>query len=313
MSETQPTRIDVEELGDQMKFFEKQTEIKMMPMLPTLARIDGRAFHSFTRGLKRPYDEKFSMCMMLTARQLAEETNARLTYTQSDEITLCWLADSFKSQIWFNNKHSKMVSNLASLATLYFYKNAENILPAYINRNPTFDARVWQVPNKEEACRVFGWREIDATKNSVAAAASAILGHRKIQGKNSSQMQEMMYQDAKVNWNDYPVPFKRGIYIQRQKTSRPFTAEEIDKLPEKHQARLNPDLVVERSSFRFISVPPFRRIINREEFVFDGARPITSKDERTSHNRPIPGPSSEGDVVGPQKEEGETSAVPAGV
>ena len=255
-----------------MKEYEGMTETRLMPLLPTFARVDGRAFHSFTRGMKRPYDERMSTAMTKAARWLAKETNARMSYTQSDEITLTWLSSDRKSQIWFDGRHSKMVSQIAALATLIFYRACVEIMPEYAEKLPSFDARVWQVPNVSEGANVFLWREWDATKNSISMAAHSVYSDKQLHGKNSSDKQEMLFQKG-INWNDYPAFFRRGTYIQRRSVVRPFTTEEMDKLPPKHEARTNPGLTVERSEWRVLELPPLGQIVNREAVIFEGAEP----------------------------------------
>lgn len=266
-----------DDLGDRMKDYESATEFRLMPMLPTFARVDGRAFHSFTRGMARPYDFAMVVAMKETALFLAKETNARLTYMQSDEITLCWLTDNTKSQIWFDGRHSKMVSQIAALATLAFYRHVAYHFPReYAERLPSFDARVWQVPTRAEGANVFLWRELDATKNSISMAAQTFYSPNQLHGKNGDEKQEMLFQQG-VNWNDYPDYFKRGTFIQKHGVVRPFTTAEIELLPPKHLARTNPDLTVERSEWRELAMPPFRSVSNREAVVFDGATPIKAQ------------------------------------
>jgi tRNA(His) guanylyltransferase len=103
-----------------MKWYESRyTGDQFMPMVPVLARLDGRSFHSFTKGLKRPYDERLTGLMVETT-QLVQETNARCGYTQSDEITLVWLAEEWESDIFFAGKLQKMNSILASMTTAFF-------------------------------------------------------------------------------------------------------------------------------------------------------------------------------------------------
>jgi hypothetical protein len=84
---------DKTSLGDRMKWYEKRYSHVVMPMIPVMARIDGRSFSKFTAGLARPYDERMSRLMIDTTKFLVEQTNARCGYTQSDEITLVWLAE----------------------------------------------------------------------------------------------------------------------------------------------------------------------------------------------------------------------------
>lgn len=265
------------ELGDRMKMYEHaEAGRRLMPLLPVLARIDGRAFHSFTRGMVQPFDDTYSSCMLDTTIALVRETGACMGYKQSDEITLAWHSQSIQSQIWFDGRVAKMTSQLAAQATLIFYRLVLERMPQYANRLPTFDARVWNVPNQTEGANVFLWREWDATKNSLNMAAAALYSHKALLGKNSAQKHEMLRAKG-VNWNDYPQIFRRGAYVQRRTVTIPFSAEELDKLPAKHDARLNPFLVIERAVCRPLDLPPFSTVTNREAVIFDGAEPMLAE------------------------------------
>ena len=260
-------------LGDRMKMYEAaEAGRRFMPLLPILARIDGRCFSSFTRGMGRPFDQRFVRCMVETVRKLMEETNACMGYTQSDEISLVWHSESVKTQVWFDGRIAKMTSQLAAHATLHFYRAVETIVPGYAERLPTFDARVWQVPNRTEAANVFLWREWDATKNSTSMAASHYYSPKQLHGKNGPERQEMLFQKG-INWNDYPTHFKRGTYVQKRVEAVPFSPVELAALPEKHAARTNPGLLVERSVLRVLDLPPLGSLANREAVIFDGAEP----------------------------------------
>lgn len=264
-----------DDLGDRMKMYENlECSRRLMPLVPIVARVDGRAFHSFTRGMERPFDSTFSEAMFRTAMHLAKETNACMVYAQSDEITLAWHSTSPKSQIWFDGRVCKMTSQLAAQATLAFYRATLEIMPQYADRMPSFDARVWQMPNRTEAANVFVWREWDATKNSISMAASSVYSDKALHGKNSADKQEMLFQKG-INWNDYQPMFKRGVYIQRRTVHRPFTMIELDKLPPMHEARKNPGLVVERTEFQVINMPIISTVFNREAVIFDGEEPKT--------------------------------------
>src|SRR5438552_1942629 len=183
-------------LGDRMKQYESaEAGRRLMPLLPALARLDGRAFHSFVRGLERPYDKRLSDLMIDTATFLVRETNADVGYTQSDEITLAWHSDNHDTQIFFDGRIQKMTSMLAALGSAHFNRR----LPAYLSgeyaeRLPLFDARVWSVPTLEEAANTFLWRELDATKNSVSMAARAYYPHAELHDKNGSEMKELLWQ-----------------------------------------------------------------------------------------------------------------------
>ena len=266
-----------DDLGNRMKLYENaESDRRLMPLLPVLARIDGRAFHAFTRGMERPFDAAFSACMVDTTAALVRDTGACMGYTQSDEITLAWHVDNLKSQIWFNGRVAKMTSQLAAQATLIFYCMTLERMPKYAERMPTFDARVWNVPNRTEGANVFLWREWDATKNSVSMAAAAYYSHKALMGKNSSQKHDMLH-DKGVNWNDYPAFFKRGTYVQRRTVRTQFSAEELERLPEKHEARNNPSLIVERQVCAVLDMPPFDTVTNRVAVIFDGLEHLTAK------------------------------------
>lgn len=265
----------MDKFGDRMKAYEAvECDRRLMPLLPTLARVDGRSFHSFTRGMVRPYDIKMADAMVATALYLAKETNARAAYVQSDEISLAWLSSEYKSQIWFDGRIAKMVSQLGAHATLAFYGEIVKTMPDFAERLPTFDARVWQVPNTMEAANTFLWREEDATKNSISMAANIHYSDKQLHGKHSNEKQEMLFK-AGVNWNDYPAFFKRGTFIQRRAVERKFTCEELELLPPNHEARKNPDLVVERSEFAVLRMPRFASVTNRVAVLFEGTDPIS--------------------------------------
>lgn len=258
-------------LGDRMKIYEGiETNRKFIPTLPVVARIDGRSFSKFTKGMEVPYDNRMSASMVQTTLELVKATNAIVGYTQSDEITLMWYSDDINSQIFFDGRIFKMTSQLSALATLHFYKNASIHLPEFIHKNPTFDARVWQMPNLVEASNVFLWREWDAVKNSITMAASHYYSHKELHKKNGSDMQEMLFQKG-VNWNDYPDFFKRGTYVRRSTRDIKFSTEDIEKLPKNHAARTNPDLVVTRNVVEVLEdFPILSSIQNRVDVLFNG-------------------------------------------
>lgn len=265
---------DKTSLGDRMKFYETRfTQEKFTPLNPIIARLDGRAFHNFTRGLQRPFDKRLSDLMIETTKYLVEQSYARCGYTQSDEISLVWLAEEFESEIFFAGKLQKMNSILASMATAFFNKNLEKFLPEKVNLMPIFDCRVFQVPNEKEAVNCFIWREQDATRNSIQSAARSIYSHNECNKKNASMLQEMLFKKG-VNWNDYPSFFKRGTYIRRHKTTKPCTIQEISELHPQHDARKNPNLEVQRTLIYQESMPQFSKISNRIEVLLYGAEPI---------------------------------------
>lgn len=208
-------------IGDRMKEYERsETGRKFLPMTPVYCRIDGRGFSKFTKGMTRPYDETMSSVMEQVTKYLVEETNALTGYTQSDEISLCWYSTEYDSEIFFGGKIQKMVSTLAALATAKFVELALKEWPERCaKRLPTFDARVFQVPNEMELVNCFYWRVNDAIKNSIQMAAQENFSHKELQGKNQ-RMQLVMLESKGVVWGDYPRFFKEGTFVKRQYYSK---------------------------------------------------------------------------------------------
>jgi tRNA(His) guanylyltransferase len=263
--------MDRDAFGDRMKNLEMaEAGRRCMPLLPIIARLDGKGFSKFTKGLKRPYDERFSKLMVETVKYLVHETSAVCGYTQSDEITLAWYSSTMNSQVYFDGRIQKMVSVLAAKCSVKFNALVPLFVPEKHGKEAVFDCRVWNVPTLSEAANSFLWREFDATKNSISMAASEYYSHKELMGKNGSEKQEMLFLKG-VNWNDYPSFFRRGTYIQRKEIQKVHTAEELESLPPKHAARLNPDLIVTRHVVTQLDLPPLQKITNRIETLFLGA------------------------------------------
>lgn len=258
-----------DEFGDRMKAYEAvETARRLDVHLPIYARIDGRHFSSFTRGMERPFDVAMTGAMIETCRQLVQETHARIGYTQSDEISLIWLADSDKSDVFFSGKVQKMVSVLASMSAAVFAR----VCPSgYEHKLPHFDARVFQLPTKTEGANAILWRAMDARKNAIQMVAQAHFSPKQLHGKDQAAMLGMLAA-IDVEFEDFPASFKRGSYLRRVARERELTANELAKIPEKHR----PSGPVLRSQVELIDMPPFNLVANREAVIFDGADPVTA-------------------------------------
>jgi len=150
----------IDKMGDRMKLYEGiEAGRVLIPGLPICVRVDGRAFHTFTRGMERPYDTAMSGAMITTMKYLVEKTNACIGYVQSDEISLV-LPDGKDSL--FNGRIQKLTSIIASMATAMFNSAIHVQYPD--KPLAEFDCRVWNVPNRTEAANTILWREFDATK-----------------------------------------------------------------------------------------------------------------------------------------------------
>ena len=260
-------------LGERCKGFEAaEAGRRAVRGQPLIARLDGRAFHTFTRDLARPYERGMSMAMIETARFLVEETRALVGYTQSDEITLAWYeaADSV-SEYLFDGRFQKLASVLAGMASARFCQLCVEHLPGKVKETPHFDARVWQVPALADAMDVFVWREDDATKNSITMAAGAHYSDRELDGKNGDVKREMLRAKG-VEWSELPSFFQRGTYLQRRTTERELSAEERARIPEAH--RPAEGATFKRTQVVTLEMPPVRTVANLAAVLFERAEPV---------------------------------------
>jgi tRNA(His) 5'-end guanylyltransferase len=214
-------------LGDRMKdFYEDRTRYKLARRTNTIIRIDGKAFHTYTKGLKRPFDEGLMEDMNKTTEYLCQNIQgAKFGYVQSDEISILITDyDDISTHAWFDGNLQKMASIAASLATAEFNRlrlirkmnttvaTAGSILEQF--KHAMFDARVFQIPYQEEVLNYFIWRQQDATRNSISSVAQSLYSAKELHGKKTSDMQEMIFQKG-INWNDYKPREKRGSLIRK--------------------------------------------------------------------------------------------------
>lgn len=231
-----------DDLGCRMKtFYEQIPKTKLMRRCPVAIRIDGKAFHTFTRGFQKPFDEVLIKSMQETMKYLCENIQGCvLGYTQSDEITLI-LVDYKKltSSAWFDYEVQKICSIAASMATMAFNKRfIDNYLDyistlkpdftndsdrktvsAYINasnKGAMFDARCFNIP-KEEVTNLVYWRQLDASRNSIQMVGQANFSHKELHQKSRNDIQDMLMTQKGINWNDLPTYQKRGSCCVKNK------------------------------------------------------------------------------------------------
>jgi len=231
-------RTDKTQIGDRMKAYEApSTSRRAFKGQPLIVRLDGNNFHTFTKGLKRPYDVDLSELMILTMSALVERFHCDIGYTQSDEITLIFTSEpDSKSELVFDGRFQKIETLTASYATAVFNKNLAGYLPQKAHLLPCFDARAYVVPNLQEAYHVLLWRQQDATKNAVSMGAQALYSQKQLNGKNGLQLRQMML-DKGVNFEAYPYFFKRGTFARRLLVDRELSEAELAKIPEKHRPK----------------------------------------------------------------------------
>lgn len=228
--------MDKSELATRCKAFESARDDRAPRGQPLLVRLDGRAFHTYTAGLRRPYDERLSHAMIETTRCLVEDLHAAVGYTQSDEISLLFYADKTipTSCLPFDGRYLKIATVLAGLASAKFARLTSVVLPEKEYIVPHFDGRAWSVPTPQDAVDAFVWRVQDATKNSVSMAAQAYYSHRQLLNKNTRDKIAML-RDEGVDWSAYPDFFRVGCFLRRRTVERVLTTEEHAAIPEKHR------------------------------------------------------------------------------
>ena len=228
-----------------MKRYEAVSKTMLMHRNPTIIRIDGKSFHTFTRGFVRPFDDVLIKSMQETTKYLCENIqNCVLGYTQSDEITLVLVDyEHLDTAAWYDYEVQKLCSISASMATMAFNRffaqevnkwgvetfgwewheggtndpevanspewKLSEIYSKAIKKGALFDARCFNIP-KEEVTNLIYWRQLDATRNSIQMVGQAYFSHSQLKGKSCNDIQDMLFKEYGVNWNDFTTPCKRG-------------------------------------------------------------------------------------------------------
>lgn len=267
--------IKKDSLGDRMKAYESIPKTFLTRRVPVIIRLDGKAFHTFTRGMKKPFDNILMQTMQETMKYLCENIQGCvLGYTQSDEITLV-LTDyeTITTDAWFGYNVQKMASVSASMATLAFNGIFERLVyekhdmyfadedgisaeqALYLEKmfmkfnKALFDSRVFSIP-KEEVCNCLIWRQQDATRNSIQAVGQANFSQKQLHGKSCNVIQDMLFTEKGINWNDFPTDCKRGSCCYKRQVEKVVT------IPKTNEERL----------------------VNRSEWFIDKDIPIFTQD-----------------------------------
>jgi len=233
-------------LGDRIKEnYENRSKTYLTRRTPCMIRLDGKAFHTFTKGFVKPFDERLMQTMQETTLELCKNIQGCVFgYTQSDEITLILVDyNDIDTSAWYDYSVQKICSVSASMCTLYFNKifskkvtdfisehehvtneekeygelskEVEKVLNSYkraLRVGAMFDSRCFNIPISEVTNAVL-FRQEDAARNSIYSLGRAFFSHKELQGKNGSQIQDMLMEKYQINWNDLPIPQKRGTAV----------------------------------------------------------------------------------------------------
>ena len=235
-------------LGERMKQYESVSKTILVSRMPIIVRLDGVAFHTFTKGLEKPFCCILSDSMKKTMEYLCKNIQGCVFgYTQSDEITLV-LVDykSLNSKGWFGNEVQKICSVSSSMATMYFnyifrkyveeieeqtnFDNKADVkrLKTFKNKvdKAMFDARCFNVP-KEDVTNCILWRQNDATRNSIQSLGQSKFSHKQLHGKSCNEIQDMLFNEHQINWNNLPTSLKRGCCCVKDENNKWFIDNEI--------------------------------------------------------------------------------------
>lgn len=219
----------IKPLSDRMKEYEEVADTKLVKRLPVIARIDGKAFHTYTKDLEKPFDEILSNAFQFVCLNLVKNVQGcKLAYTQSDEISLLltdW--EKITTDSFFGYRIEKMTSVLASMTTMFFNKYITDMvlnckfldkdrLAVWKKKMGTamFDARVFNLP-KEEVCNYFIWRQEDASRNSIQSLGRSKFSAKQMTNKSNEEVQEMLFSEFGIDWNDVETRWKRGFCVYR--------------------------------------------------------------------------------------------------
>jgi tRNA(His) guanylyltransferase len=204
-------------LGDRIKRYERVSDHMLTPGAPLFIRVDGRAFHTWTKGLDKPFDRRLMHTMINTAMDVRKDMPGfKLAYLQSDECTFMLTDyDRIQSQGWFDYRLNKVVSIAASAFTAYFNREIPNQFSGHehqLRLTPAmFDARAFTVPY-EDAPNVFVWREKDWNRNSLSMLAHCYYTTSELKGKKRADMHEMLHAKGE-NWASLDPIEKNGTFL----------------------------------------------------------------------------------------------------
>jgi tRNA(His) 5'-end guanylyltransferase len=210
----------IKSLGDRMKEnYENITRSYLMKRTPVIIRVDGRAFHSYTRRMDRPFDGRFRSAMVYGAREvMIQMQGCKLAYVQSDEASfLLTDFDTLQTEAWFAYNCNKLVSVSASIMTAEFNSRIKEIFATdheeiIGDKLATFDSRAFNIP-KEEVSNYFLWRAQDWVRNSLLMYARSFFSHKTLMNKNAGNIHNMLHSIGK-NWAiDLSDDEKNGVFI----------------------------------------------------------------------------------------------------
>lgn len=279
---------DKDTLGNRLKKLESlSTSRYLMPDVPVYARIDGKSFHTFCRGLEKPYSIQFISAMQDVTKRIVKEFNCLLGYVQSDEISVCW---ENISKAPFDGRIQKLESVLASAAGAYFnyeifgtakYPELRKRAEKHI---PIFDCRIFNVPSMWELANAFLWRENDAIKNAINGMSLSFFSQNELDGKSCDEKIHMMRMKGYCFYEDTFESFMRGTFYQRKSVRKELSENDLMRIPEGERPKMdsNGKTYVMRSEISRLNVPyRLTDIENKVGVLFSGEEAVLKKTNPT--------------------------------
>tara|TARA_Y100000588_G_scaffold244854_1_gene259076 strand:+ start:16355 stop:17092 length:738 start_codon:yes stop_codon:yes gene_type:complete len=211
---------DTTSLGDRMKAYEKIPSHKLMKRTPVILRLDGKAFHTYTKGMDKPFDKDLNVVRSNVLASLCENIQGALFgYSQSDELSIVlkdW--DTFTTNSWFDSKVQKLCSVSASMCTAYWDRESGFLdsirtegSDKFSDKMALFDSRCFNVP-KEEVLNYLIWRQQDWERNSVQMIAQSLYSHKELQNKSCKRLITLIENEHGIVWGQLPSWQKRGEF-----------------------------------------------------------------------------------------------------
>lgn len=217
------------ELSERMKKYEAATRQQLTIRMPVIIRLDGRCFHTLTRGCIKPFDEPLRNALVNAACSVLDDCKAKLAYLQSDEVSFLLVDyNRFNSQQWFDGIVQKMASISASVMSVEFSKR--------FGQDAAFDARVFAIPERD-VTNYFIWRQQDCMRNSLSMVAQSQFSHKELEGKNNKAKMNMLVTKG-VSFTSYPDWARYGTLITENYYA---SAKLFHKNPEIIEAAIKPE------------------------------------------------------------------------
>jgi tRNA(His) guanylyltransferase len=206
-------------LRDRIDAYQASADTRLLPRVPVVIVINGRSFSKLTSLLDKPYDKKFTECILNTMLRLCTDVEGALfAYQHNDEIVVIARNDQGTDTApWYDNRAQKISSVTSSIATLHFNRCATAI-DLNLMGEAIFSSQVFVVPTIMEAINTLVYKQQYNFQTSIQFACFYELLNKydkdtiknMINGLTLDERIDLLQQESQVDFNQYPVSFRRG-------------------------------------------------------------------------------------------------------